>query len=378
MKHDPKFTPYTHPAGGWGSVQSLSRSLTRERVPVSGARMLWHQNKPDGFACVSCAWAKPAKPHPFEFCEEGAKATTWEITSRRCCRNFSPNTPYGARSVDGSCLEETGRLTHPLRRTKRRTSICRSNWEEAVAEIAVELKGSIPRALFSTAPGRASLEASYMYALFARLYGNNNLPDSSNMCHESTSVGLPLSIGVPVGTVTLPDFQKTDCIIFFGHNTGRQRAPHAASLAGMRQARRARLSFSIRCASGASNISPIRKALSKCCPARQRRSVRNITRSRSAATKQRSWGYARRCSNWTTPRKSGGASASSISVSSPSTPAVLRNFEAGVRGRQLVGTRVPLRLDPLWLWKPRRPSIRARKAAIDCLWHGYDAASQRR
>ena len=59
-----------------------------------------------------------------------------------------------------------------------------------------------------------------MYALFARLYGNNNLPDSSNMCHESTSVGLPLSIGVPVGTVTLPDFEKTDCLIFIGHNTG--------------------------------------------------------------------------------------------------------------------------------------------------------------
>ena len=59
-----------------------------------------------------------------------------------------------------------------------------------------------------------------MYALFARMYGNNNLPDSSNMCHESTSVGLPLSIGVPVGTVTLPDFEKTDCFIFIGHNTG--------------------------------------------------------------------------------------------------------------------------------------------------------------
>jgi anaerobic selenocysteine-containing dehydrogenase len=66
----------------------------------------------------------------------------------------------------------------------------------------------------------ASLEASYMYAQFARMYGNNNLPDSSNMCHESTSVGLPLSIGVPVGTITLDDFEKTDCIVFFGHNTG--------------------------------------------------------------------------------------------------------------------------------------------------------------
>jgi hypothetical protein len=88
MKHDPKFTASTHPAGGWGSVQSLGRSLVREHVPFSGTRVLMHQNKPQGFACVSCAWAKPGEPHLFEFCEEGAKATTWEITSRRCTPAF--------------------------------------------------------------------------------------------------------------------------------------------------------------------------------------------------------------------------------------------------------------------------------------------------
>jgi anaerobic selenocysteine-containing dehydrogenase len=70
------------------------------------------------------------------------------------------------------------------------------------------------------ASGRASLETSYMYALLARLYGCNNLPDSSNICHESTSVALPETIGVPVGTVTLDDFQHSDCLFFFGHNTG--------------------------------------------------------------------------------------------------------------------------------------------------------------
>jgi hypothetical protein len=81
-KHEPKFSPYTHPAGGWGSVQSLGRSLAREHVPLSGPRILTRQNKPDGFACITFAWARPAKPHPFEFCEEGAKASTWEITVR--------------------------------------------------------------------------------------------------------------------------------------------------------------------------------------------------------------------------------------------------------------------------------------------------------
>src|ERR1041385_7358725 len=88
MKHDPKFFTNRQPAGGWGSVQSLGRSLARERVPLSGTRILSHQHKPDGFACVSCAWAKPAKPHPFEFCEEGAKATAWELTAKRVPLKF--------------------------------------------------------------------------------------------------------------------------------------------------------------------------------------------------------------------------------------------------------------------------------------------------
>jgi len=68
MTDDPKFTDYEHPAGGWGSVQSLRRSLSHEGVPLKGSRILLHQNKPDGYACVSCAWAKPANPRPFEFC----------------------------------------------------------------------------------------------------------------------------------------------------------------------------------------------------------------------------------------------------------------------------------------------------------------------
>ena len=93
-------------------------------------------------------------------------------------------------------------------------------WDEAIAGIASELKEIGPKDVVFYSSGRASLEASYLYALFARMYGTNNLPDSSNMCHESTSVGLPLTIGVPVGTVQIEDFGKTDCIINIGHNTG--------------------------------------------------------------------------------------------------------------------------------------------------------------
>jgi anaerobic selenocysteine-containing dehydrogenase len=239
MKHEAKFSPYTHPAGGWGSVQSLGRSLARERVPLSGSRMLMHQNKPEGFACVSCAWAKPAKPRPFEFCEKGAKATTWEITSRRCTPEFfAQHTVTSLESWSDHALEEQGRLTHPLRYDEANDKYVPGGWDEAIAAIGSELRALDPKAVVFYSSGRASLETSYMYALFARLYGNNNLPDSSNMCHERTSVGLPLSIGVPVGTVTLEDFEQTDCILFFGHNTGVNSPRMLHDLQRLRQARR--------------------------------------------------------------------------------------------------------------------------------------------
>ena len=76
------------PAGGWGSLKSVTSVLVAEHVALAGSKLLMHQNKPDGFACVSCAWAKPAHPHPAEFCENGAKATAWEITTARTTPEF--------------------------------------------------------------------------------------------------------------------------------------------------------------------------------------------------------------------------------------------------------------------------------------------------
>ena len=80
--------PYPHPAGGWGSVKKVATALLTEHVPFEGGKLLVHLNKTDGVACVSCAWAKPANPHPFEFCESGAKATAWEVTGKRCDAGF--------------------------------------------------------------------------------------------------------------------------------------------------------------------------------------------------------------------------------------------------------------------------------------------------
>jgi len=158
MKHDAKFTPSTRPAGGWGSVQSLGRSLTREHVPFSGTRILMHQNKPRGFACVSCAWAKPGEPHLFEFCEEGAKATTWEVTGRRCTAAFfAEHTVTSRRSWSDHDLEEEGRLTQPLRWDAATDKYVLVDWAEAFSVISQELKGLDPKSVVFYSSGRASL-----------------------------------------------------------------------------------------------------------------------------------------------------------------------------------------------------------------------------
>ncbi len=222
MPAKPTIKPYTAPAGGWGSAKSLGKILSREGVLASGALALSRQNKVDGFQCVSCAWPKPAKPLPFEFCENGAKATAWEITVHRCTPEFlAQHTVTSMLDWDDYALEQTGRLTHPMRYDDATDKYLPVSWDAAFAEIGREMRAvSDPKKTVFYSSGRSSNEASYAYALLARMYGNNNLPDSSNMCHETTSVALPISIGVPVGTVTLDDFAHTDCILFFGQNPG--------------------------------------------------------------------------------------------------------------------------------------------------------------
>lgn len=215
------FRPYTHASGGWGSANSVMKILWREQAFAKAPGALLKQNKPDGFACVSCAWAKPGHPHALEFCENGAKATAWELTSKKTDPAFfAQHTLTELRQWPDFDLEQQGRLTHPMRYDPASDRYCSTSWEEAFHDIGAQMKTMVPDSVVFYASGRASLETSFMYQLFARAYGTNNLPDSSNMCHESTSVGLQESIGVPVGTVTLEDFDHTDCLFFFGQNVG--------------------------------------------------------------------------------------------------------------------------------------------------------------
>ena len=221
MPDKPSVTPYEGPAGGWGSVRSLGAILAREGIPVSGALVMQEQNKPKGFQCVSCAWIKPAEPHLFEYCENGAKATAWEITKKRVTPDFfAKHTCTELEGWPDRDLEAIGRITEPLRWDAATDKYVPVSWDDAFRDIGEQLRGMDPKRVVFYASGRASLETTYMYALWARLFGSNNLPDSSNMCHEPTSVALPLSIGVPKGTVTLEDFDNADLLIFAGQNPG--------------------------------------------------------------------------------------------------------------------------------------------------------------
>ncbi|WLS04908.1 FdhF/YdeP family oxidoreductase [Shinella oryzae] len=209
------------PSGGWGSLKSIARIFGDTRPPAGVLEALARQNKPGGVMCVSCAWPKPANYHPFEFCENGAKATLSDLTSARCTPDFwCRHTVAELREWKDYDLEQTGRLTHPLRYDAGTDRYVEVSWKEAFESIGKTLR-TLPReSVVFYSSGHAGLEASYLYALLARTYGNNNLPQSSNMCHETTSVGLKKVIGSPVGTIVWEDLEKADAFFFFGQNPG--------------------------------------------------------------------------------------------------------------------------------------------------------------
>lgn len=216
--------PHAHgPTGGWGSMKGMARVFGEASPSPAVLKSLGRQNKPKGVMCVSCAWPKPANYSAFEFCENGAKATIWELTSARCTPEFwdeDSHTVTALRGWKDHDLEMTGRLTHPLRYDAATDRYRKVSWEEAFAGIGAALRPLPRESAVFYASGHAALEASYLYALLARAYGNNNLPQSSNMCHETTSVGLTKVIGSPVGTIVWSDLAETDAFFFFGQNPG--------------------------------------------------------------------------------------------------------------------------------------------------------------
>lgn len=213
--------PGRRAAGSWAALRELASTLLREKSFLRSAHAFFKQNKPGGFACVACAWTKPENPQTIEICESGGKATGWELTRKRVpLEFFATHRVKGLETWSDHELENLGRLTHPLKWDADTDRYLPVAWEEAFSMIGRELRSCDPKAIVFYMCGHAALETAYMYQLFGRIVGSNNFPNSSNMCHESTSLALPQAIGVPVGTVILEDFDKADCIFFFGQNTG--------------------------------------------------------------------------------------------------------------------------------------------------------------
>ncbi|WP_437353311.1 molybdopterin-dependent oxidoreductase [Neorhizobium petrolearium] len=212
---------YIHASGGWGSLRGIEHILLDQKPTFRALRTLFRQNKPGGHMCTSCAWTKPPEPHPFEFCENGAKATIWDLTSKRCTPDFfAEKTVSELRTWSDHDLEEAGRLTHPMRYNPQTDHYEACTWDQAFSAIGAKLRELEPRSTVFYTSGKAALETAYLFQLFARLYGHNNLPDSSNMCHETTSVGLKKVTGSSVGACVFSDFDHCDLILFFGQNTG--------------------------------------------------------------------------------------------------------------------------------------------------------------
>ena len=218
--HDPGTPEHEGAAGGWSSLTEVAR-IMGEEPSADAAKALLRLNKPGGVMCTACAWAKPRVPHPVEFCEAGAKATAWELTPDRATPDaFARHTLAELRGWHDHDLEKLGRLTHPMRYDAASDRYVAAPWDEAFAAIGAALNAMKPKEAVFYSSGHAGLEASFLYGLFARAYGHNNLPQSSNMCHETTSVGLKQLIGTGVGTCVLDDFEHCDAILFFGQNTG--------------------------------------------------------------------------------------------------------------------------------------------------------------
>lgn len=218
----PGIRPYDGPAGGWGALRATATAVRQQMESFEAPIVLMRTNQPTGFDCPGCAWPDKEHRSTFQFCENGAKAVTWEATTKRVTPAFfEQHTVSSLLAMSDFELEDFGRLTHPMAYDAATDKFKPVEWDAAFARIGEIMRSydSPDKVEFYTS-GRASNEAAYLFQLFAREYGTNNFPDCSNMCHEPTSVGLPMSIGIGKGTVSLDDFDETELIISIGHNPG--------------------------------------------------------------------------------------------------------------------------------------------------------------
>jgi len=215
--------PKSAAAGVGGVVAGLAVGNRQMGVRRSALTLL-RVNQADGFDCPGCAWPEPApaqRSH-FEFCENGAKAVAEEATLRRVGAEFFAAHPIGELATRSDhWLGQQGRLVEPMLRAAGDDHYRPIGWDAAFALIADRLRTlpSPDQAVFYTS-GRTSNEAAFCWQLLARAYGTNNLPDCSNMCHESSGVALSQTIGIGKGSVTLEDIHAAKLIVVAGQNPG--------------------------------------------------------------------------------------------------------------------------------------------------------------
>ncbi len=210
-------------AGGLRAIREVAAYGFTHSGLATTLRTTLAINQKDGFDCQSCAWPNPDDHRSVaEFCENGFKAVTYEATTQRVTREFFREHSVAELATQSDYwLGERGRLTEPMVLRPGATHYEPIAWDAAFQLVADELK-SLPspdEAVFYTS-GRTSNEAAFLYQLFVRAFGTNNLPDCSNMCHESTSVALPPQIGIGKGCVKLSDFDHADAILIIGQNPG--------------------------------------------------------------------------------------------------------------------------------------------------------------
>lgn len=221
---DLKLTHVEKSAAGIPAVLAAFSDLIEEKVPIRGMRALFKMNQKDGFDCPSCAWPDPDDERSVlgEYCENGAKALAEEATTKKVTPEFfRQNSVFDLSKLDDYQIGKMGRLTDPMYLPAGATHYQPISWDSAFKKIAEHLNAleSPDEAAFYTS-GRTSNEASFLYQLFAKEFGTNNMPDCSNMCHETSGSALRPTIGIGKGTVTLEDFYEAELIIIIGQNPG--------------------------------------------------------------------------------------------------------------------------------------------------------------
>src|SRR6266566_3256546 len=198
--------PYHHPAAGWGAAESVAGVLARAGEPIEGFRAIFVMNHADGgFDCPGCAWADDPSGLKLDICENGIKHVTWELQPAKADRDFfAGHTVSELATWSDYDLEAVGRLAEPLLYNPKTDKYEPVSWEDAFTLVGETLRAleSPHQASFYTS-GRLSNEATFLYQLWVREFGTNNLPDCSNMCHEASGRALTATIGSGKGTVDL-------------------------------------------------------------------------------------------------------------------------------------------------------------------------------